>query len=127
MPNELKSWCFDLRNGWSEIEDAWSGLPDNTELEDALNRAGYRNKVVTLGEIDSSVYLEIYAKDAPQPGPLYFINLELSGHGENIYVANLPSLLALSKDLAPLLQAGFFRELVSGYSILDFASQALKK
>jgi len=128
MPNELKSWSYDLRSGWSEIEDTlWSGLPDDTGLEDALKQAGYKDDVITLGQMDSSVYLEVYAKDAQVPGPRYFISLELSGRGENIYVANLPSLLALLKDFAPLLQAGLLRELTSGYQLLDLLAQSLQK
>ncbi|MBZ5621024.1 MAG: hypothetical protein LAQ69_20200 [Acidobacteriia bacterium] len=125
MPNNVKSedlsWSYDLRSGWSEVEDVVSAhWPNNTNLEDALKRAGYQSKVVTLGQQDSRVYLEVYIKDAHVPGLRYFISLELSGNGENFYVANFPSLLAFLRDFAPILQAS---ELASadyaGNTILD--------
>ena len=37
--------------------------------------------------------------------PDYYVRLSFPNHGESFYVSNLPSLLAVLRDLAPLFQA----------------------
>ena len=127
------AWCYDLRSGWSEIEDAvWSGMTDNTTEQDALVRAGFEpRELFALGEPDSGVHLEVYARSAPEPGPRYYIAMDFPRQCDSLYAANLPSLLAVLRDFAPVLQAGFLRSITTldfgDYSMLDLLRGVLKK
>lgn len=124
------AWCYDLRSGWSEVEDVVA--TDDAKFEDALAHTGFEPRALfTLGEPDSGVHLEVHVRSAPGPGSRYYIAVDFPGQCDSLYAANLPSLLALLRDFAPILQAGFLHSLMTldfnDYSMLDLLRGALRK
>jgi hypothetical protein len=124
MKDEVKmqesAWCFDIRTGWAEIEDAvWSS--DTSDAETARSRAGYATSLISFGQGSFSLEFQIYRNDT-RTGPQYYVEFSAEDNVEHFYLANLPSLLAWLKDAAPVFQAGLLGDLISpdfGDSILD--------
>lgn len=43
------AWCYDVRTGWSEIENVvWAG--DESDMDKALLRAGFNSEFLKLGK-----------------------------------------------------------------------------
>ena len=75
MNEEVKiqetAWCYDVRTGWSEIEDAvWSSDPNDAET--ARSRAGYTTSFASFGQGSFSLEFQIYRNDT-RTGPQFYV------------------------------------------------------
>lgn len=123
MENEMiqnLAWCYDVRTGWSEIEDVvWSG--HETDIEKALSRAGFTTRFLKLGADSYMLEFEVHRNDRGT-GPQFYVAFISDDNCEHFYLSNLPSLLAWLKDAAAIYQAGMVSEIISptfGDSLLD--------
>jgi hypothetical protein len=100
------AWCYDVRTGWAEVEDVvWSGCPASiTEDAKALSRAGFTTEFFNLGKDSFRLEFAVYRNETGT-GPLFYVRFSADDNVEWFYLANLPSLLAWLKDVAPILQA----------------------
>jgi len=100
---EHPSWCYDVRSGWSEVEDiVLAASAGRTKMDEALAETGFRSKLLAL-ESDSQIKCTIRSNCIGRL-PEYHVEMEFPGNGESFYIANLPSLLAVLRDIAPIMQ-----------------------
>lgn len=92
---QLKALLYDLRTGWSKTED-------NAEEESYWN-----DPYISLGNMPVWPYLTGFArKEASTNAPECLLLLMFSEGTTRFYAADLPSLLALCAQYAPIIQAG---------------------
>jgi hypothetical protein len=98
------SWCYDVRSGWSEVEDVvLAASADRAKIDAALSETGFSSTMLAFanGPIECTVHSNTMGRR-----PEYYVEMKFPGNTESLYVANLPSLLALLRDLVPIFQAG---------------------
>ena len=100
---EHPSWSYDVRSGWSEVEDiVLAASADRTKMDEALSETGFSSKLLAL-ESDSQIRCTIYSNCMGRC-PEYYVEMLFPGNSESFYIANLPSLLAVLRDIAPIMQ-----------------------
>ena|ERR1017187_1973445 len=58
---EHPSWSYDVRSGWSEVEDiVLAASADRTKMDEALSETGFSSKLLAL-ESDSQIRCTIYS------------------------------------------------------------------
>ncbi len=99
---EHPSWCYDVRSGWSEVEDiVLAASADRTKMDEALSEAGFLSELLAL-ESDSRIRCTIRSNCMARR-PEYYVEMVFPGNTESFYIANLPSLLAMLRDFAPIM------------------------
>lgn len=102
-PRPRKIWSFDHAAGWSKTDDPAPAKPD--EYGDAaLRRAGYLCLRAWPHE-DSALWAELHERGTPSGAEwLLIVSSPFTAHC--VRVSDLPSLLALLRQLLPVLEAG---------------------
>ena len=90
---------------WTRLD--FDPIPENGGIsyEESRKAAGYELWFGSGKVYHTPLAFEVYARFHPHPEPRFVFDLDGPIHGHTFYAADLPDALALTQQLAPVLQA----------------------
>lgn len=103
-----KSWTY-TRGEWTEIPTPWNEYPQLKNIEDMRLAAGYKHWGDLGDEEKSSVYMHVFIATTESVVTVrwkYYVEFSLlaESYFEEVWIADLPSLLQFLREFGPIFQ-----------------------